>query len=166
MLRAYSFYKQAFAGKLDASGSMYGWTGYTWDKALFPNSKAFLEYVHDQGVLNTLNIHPASGVQVWEETYEAMARAMGMDPTEQRDVAFNLTDTAFTTNWLSIVMKPLVESGVDFWWLDCTHHHSIGGNWTTRFTHTRTAHVTAGLMWCCVVAWQGNKANTVTSRPI
>lgn len=29
---------------------------------------------------NTLNLHPASGIQPWEEKYPEMAKAMGIDP--------------------------------------------------------------------------------------
>ena len=33
------------------------------------------------GLKNTLNLHPASGMQPWEEKYSEMAEAMGIDPT-------------------------------------------------------------------------------------
>ena len=32
-------------------------------------------------IKNTLNLHPASGIQPWEDMYKEMATAMGMDPS-------------------------------------------------------------------------------------
>ena len=49
--------------KQDASGHRLGWTGYSWNKLLFPDPAGFLSSVHDQGLKTTLNIHPASGIQ-------------------------------------------------------------------------------------------------------
>ena len=33
-----------------------------------------------KGLKNTVNVHPASGIQPWEDTYTQMATAMGIDP--------------------------------------------------------------------------------------
>jgi alpha-glucosidase len=40
-------------------------------------------------------MHPASGVQPWEDAYPAMARAMGIDPATQRYVPFDITNKKF-----------------------------------------------------------------------
>ena len=63
-------------------------------------------------------MHPASGIQPWEESYPAMARAMGIDPASGRYVPFNETDKKFITNWFRYTMRPLEEAGIDLWWLD------------------------------------------------
>ena len=44
-----------------------GWTGYTWNKELFPEPKRFLKKLHDRGMHVTLNVHPADGVRGHEE---------------------------------------------------------------------------------------------------
>ncbi len=36
-------------GEKDQSGYQLGWTGYTWNKVLFPDPDAFLKKVHDEG---------------------------------------------------------------------------------------------------------------------
>ena len=56
-----------------------GWTGYTWNRELFPDPDAFLKWLHEQGLHVTLNVHPAEGVRAYEEGYKEMARAMQMD---------------------------------------------------------------------------------------
>ena len=47
-----------------------GWTGYTWNRELFPDPRAFLAGLHERGMLTTLNVHPAQGVRRHEEAYE------------------------------------------------------------------------------------------------
>src|SRR5580658_10370892 len=78
--------------KPDASGHRLGWTGYTWNKLLFPDPGQFLADVHAQGLKTTINIHPASGVQPWEDQYPEMARSMGIDPASKQYVPFDITD--------------------------------------------------------------------------
>lgn len=113
-----TFYKEAAAGKKDQAGMTIGWSGFTWDAHLFPEPTHFLDWCKARNLRNTLNIHPASGMQPWEDKYAVMAVAMGIDPKTQIYVPFNCTDPKFVRNWLQLVMKPLSAEGVDFWWLD------------------------------------------------
>ncbi len=109
----------AFRGnQLDQSGHRKGWTGYTWNRNLFPYPELFLNSIHDEGLKVTLNLHPASGVQPFEEAYPAMATAMGQDPKEQKYVPFQITDRKFVDNYFKILHHPLEKQGIDFWWLD------------------------------------------------
>lgn len=39
-----------------------GWTGYTWNRELFPDPAEFLEWLHGENLKVTLNVHPADGV--------------------------------------------------------------------------------------------------------
>jgi len=104
--------------KVDQSGHYLGWTGYTWDKNYFPDPPAFLTWVHEQGLKDTLNMHPASGVQPHEEQYAAMARAMGVDPGTKKYVPFDIANKKFAENYMNILHHPLEGDGVDFFWLD------------------------------------------------
>ena len=56
-----------------------GWTGYTWNRELFPNPTRFLDNLHTRGMKVTLNVHPADGVRAHEEMYVEMAKALGVD---------------------------------------------------------------------------------------
>jgi alpha-glucosidase (family GH31 glycosyl hydrolase) len=38
-----------------------GWTGYTWNRDLFPDPKGFLAELHKRGLKVTINDHPADG---------------------------------------------------------------------------------------------------------
>jgi len=104
--------------KLDASGHELGWTGYSWNRQLFPNPDEFLAHVHEQGLKATVNIHPASGVQPWEDQYPQMAGAMGIDPATKEYVPFDITDNTLAKNFMDIVIHPLERQGIDFFWLD------------------------------------------------
>jgi alpha-glucosidase (family GH31 glycosyl hydrolase) len=104
--------------QLDASGHKLGWTGYSWNKLLFPDPDQFLKGVHQQGLKATVNIHPASGVQPWEDHYPEMARAMGIDPASKQYVPFDITEKKFATNYMNDMIHPLEQQGINFFWLD------------------------------------------------
>jgi hypothetical protein len=63
------FDPQAQAGVKDQAHQRLGWTGWTFDEHLFPNHTEFLLWCKSLGLINTLNVHPASGIQPWEADY-------------------------------------------------------------------------------------------------
>ena len=95
-----------------------GWTGYTWNKELFPDPKEFMTWLHDHRLKVTLNVHPAGGVQAHEEKYKEMAEAMGRDWEKEEPVNFDVTDQKFLKAYFEYLHHPNEEEGVDFWWLD------------------------------------------------
>ena len=95
-----------------------GWGGYTWNKELFPDPKRFLDELHKRGLATTLNLHPGSGVFSWEDKYEEMANAMGIDPATKKPVLFDPLNPDFVEEYFKILHHPLEEMGVDFWWND------------------------------------------------
>jgi alpha-glucosidase (family GH31 glycosyl hydrolase) len=95
-----------------------GWTGYSWERKLFPDPEGFLAELHRRGLRVTLNVHPADGVRAYEDAYRAMAEALGRDADGDEPIAFDPTDPAFLHAYLELVHHPLEEQGVDFWWLD------------------------------------------------
>ena len=95
-----------------------GWTGYTWNKELFPDPKEFMTWLHDHRLKVTLNVHPAGGVQAHEEKYKEMAEAIGRDWEKEEPVNFDVTDQKFLKAYFEYLHHPNEEEGVDFWWLD------------------------------------------------
>jgi alpha-glucosidase (family GH31 glycosyl hydrolase) len=106
-----------------------GWTGYSWERELFPDPERFLAELHRRGLRVTLNVHPADGVRGYEDAYPAMAEALGRDPSTDEPIAFDITDRAFLEAYFDVLHHPLEEQGVDFWWLDWQQgsHSRIGG---------------------------------------
>lgn len=125
---------------LDQAGHLLGWTGYTWNRILFPEPKEFLSWCEKKGLKTPLNLHPASGVQPHEEKYPEMARAMGIDPSTGKYVPFDITNKKFAINYLKILHYPLEEEGVDFWWLDWQQKHitkipNLNPTWWLNYVH-------------------------------
>lgn len=96
----------------------HAWTGYTWNRDLFPDPTAFLGWVHDKGLHTTLNLHPAQGIQPFEEIYPRFAQAMGVDPEDDEAVPFCITDKKFVQHYFEMLHHPMEDEGVDFWWID------------------------------------------------
>lgn len=101
---------------IDMDWHLKGWTGYSWNRELFPDPQATLAWIHRQGLRTTLNLHPADGVGPHEEAYPAFAAAMGVEPGEA--IPFRSGDPAFARHYFELLHHPLEEQGVDFWWMD------------------------------------------------
>ena len=95
-----------------------GWTGYTWNKKLFPDPKRFLGKLHDRGMHTTLNVHPADGVQGCEEMYVDMAKEMGVDYENEDPVVCDPASPKFMDAYFKYLHHPREAEGVDFWWID------------------------------------------------
>jgi len=94
------------------------WTGFTWDPNLFPNPVDAMGYLKQLGLHVGVNIHDASGVQLFEQYYNEMAKANGINPSTGNPINFNVTSELYMSTLHSIVMQPLLDGGLDFWWTD------------------------------------------------
>ncbi len=95
-----------------------GWTGYSWNTELFPDYRAFLREIKKRDLKITLNLHPADGVRYFEDMYEEMAVAMGVDPKSEKQIKFDIANDDFVNNYFKILHNPYEKDGVDFWWID------------------------------------------------
>lgn len=98
-----------------------GWTGYTWNKELFPDPEGLLKEFDEQGIQVTMNLHPADGVSSVEEHYADFAKWLGREPKtpEDRDtLEWCSSDKQYMMGWYETILRPLEKQGVDFWWLD------------------------------------------------
>ena len=101
-----------------ASGST-GWTGYTFDRELFPDPPAFLKALHEKYKLKvTLNDHPADGIHNFEDSYKDMAKALSLDTSHETPIAFDPSSPNFFKQYLQLLHRRLESDGVDFWWID------------------------------------------------
>ncbi|MBQ2873636.1 MAG: DUF4968 domain-containing protein [Bacilli bacterium] len=69
-----------------------GWTGYTWNRELFPEPKRFLDNLHERGMHITLNVHPAEGVRGFEDCYKTIGTHMGVDVENEEPVEFDIAN--------------------------------------------------------------------------
>ena len=104
--------------KTDPEGQMLGWTGYTWNKSLFPDPPQFFKWTEKEGLKTALNLHPASGVPPMEEKYGAFAAKFGFDTTQKKYIPFDMSNKKWAQTYFNVLLKPMEKMGVDFWWLD------------------------------------------------
>ena len=130
----------------DVFGQRRGWTGYSWNRELFPDPEGFLHDLHKMGYKTALNLHPASGIREYEDCYDTFVKdylsrtteydgpdnyVFGSEPylyagnTEpvgkeghRASVPYRMTQEAWADAYFNSVIRPLENQGVDFWWLD------------------------------------------------
>ncbi len=62
-----------------------GWSGYNWNKTLFPDPDAFLAELHARNISLALNFHPDASIDACQtDYYEGMAKALGVATTNTR----------------------------------------------------------------------------------
>ena len=89
------------------------WTGYTWDRKLFPDPARFFSWAHAQGLAVGLNDHPQGGVEPFEPFRGAFVEALGATP----DV-YDAGNRRYLETNLRFTHEPIERQGLDFWWLD------------------------------------------------
>jgi len=94
-----------------------GWTGYTWNRELFPDPADFLADLHRRGLRTTLNLHPRDGVRAYEEAYPAFCAFLGRK-ADGKQIEFDASSRSFMEGYFQTVLHPMEEDGVDFWWID------------------------------------------------
>ena len=130
----------------DAFGEPRGWTGYSWNRELFPDPEGFLAELHSMGYKTALNLHPASGIREYEDCYDAFVKdylsrtsdydgprdyIYGKEPHQyagvpkpagregySASVPYRMDQEAWADSYFGTVIRPLEHQGVDFWWLD------------------------------------------------
>ena len=104
------------------------WTGWSWNKELFPDPEGFIEWLHSQNLYTTLNLHPADGVYPGEDNYDnlyADLESRGYDMSADslvnqadKTIRWNIENPDFYQAMFKNILRPHEEIGVDFWWLD------------------------------------------------
>ena len=130
----------------DVFGQRRGWTGYSWNRELFPDPEGFLHDLHAMGYKTALNLHPASGIREYEDCYDAFVKdylartadydgpqdyVFGAEPYRyagndkpvgqeghRASVPYRMSQQAWADAYFGSVIRPLERQGVDFWWLD------------------------------------------------
>ncbi len=93
----------------------YGWTGFSWNRDLFPNPDDILEWQHQKGLLTALNLHPADGFRKHEDLYTELVERLKI---ESGVINFEITDSNFMEQYFKLFIECEQKRGVDFWWLD------------------------------------------------
>ncbi len=104
--------------KMDVFGQPVGWTGYTWNRNLFPDPDRFLKFTDKMELKTALNLHPVSGIAPFEDCYNRFAKAYNFDTTGQKHIPFKIEEKKWAQIYFNEVLHPFEKAGIDFWWLD------------------------------------------------
>jgi alpha-glucosidase (family GH31 glycosyl hydrolase) len=108
----------------------YSWGGYSFDRRLFPEPSEVLKDIL-QGELDlavSVNLHDDDGVRPYEEMYAQMCAAMGVDPSSQQTIPFQVcTNRTYVNALEDIVLGDVERQGVDFMWIDWQQGGFEGG---------------------------------------
>lgn len=124
----------------DPMGQWKGWTGYTWNRDLFPEPRKFLEWTNERHLKTALNLHPASGIPTMEERYGEFAKAYGFDTSRHEYIPFNMSEKKWAKTYFDVMLKPMENWGVDFWWLDWQQYlqdktiKNLSNTWWLNYT--------------------------------
>eukprot|EP00928_Gymnodinium_smaydae_P019955 TRINITY_DN17695_c0_g1_i1.p1 TRINITY_DN17695_c0_g1~~TRINITY_DN17695_c0_g1_i1.p1 ORF type:complete len:875 (-),score=72.71 TRINITY_DN17695_c0_g1_i1:168-2792(-) len=109
-------------GTLPADAGCEGWSGFTFNRTLFPDPKRFFDRAHDSGLKMTLSVHMQNGIDHCQDQYLDMAKAMGMsaaDIAAKKTVPCATDDPRFVEAfWRVIAEAPPIAGTADYWWLD------------------------------------------------
>ena len=94
-----------------------GWTGWTWDSTAIADPEGLIDWMHQQGLKVSLNLHPADGVDADEDYFQELRSDMGLGD-DAKVVPWNLSDGKFYHNMFNRIIRARERQGVDFWWLD------------------------------------------------
>lgn len=94
------------------------WTGYSWNKELFPEPEKLLNWLHEKGKKVTLNDHPASGIRAFEDEYDQVAKDLNLNIKKEEPASFDFNSSKYRSVVLKDVYHELQKQGVDFWWID------------------------------------------------
>lgn len=108
--------------------SKFDWTGYSWDRQLFPFPADTLGWLRERGVGACANLHDASGVLASEERFGAFCAALGLDPQRAGSaVPFDLTNRSYAHALSDELLLPLQDDGIVSWWIDWQQGEGRGG---------------------------------------
>ena len=99
---------------------MRGWSGYTWNRTLFPDPDAFIAALHARGISLALNFHPDAQIDACQDEYKPMAEALGVNTAASApplpDIDLAQTNQTYCDAYFTYVMERSAKA--DIAWTD------------------------------------------------
>ena len=89
-------------------------SGFTFDNEKFKNYVETIRYVHSKNFKLGLSINPTEGIYPYEETYNNFKNMVNSD---SEIIPFNAFDSNTYVAYFNLLIKPLLDNGVDAFWL-------------------------------------------------
>lgn len=132
-----------------------GWTGWSWNTSLIPDPKGLINWMHQHNMKVSLNLHPADGVNNYEDNFAQMCADLGKDPGTTTNIPWQLEDYNFYKAMFKNIIRLRESEGVDFWWID----------WQQRLTNNNLAGL-GETFWCNHVFHEDMRLNRPEHRPV
>ena len=139
---------------IDCDWHQNSWTGWTWNKSLFPNPNTLLNWLHTHNTKTALNLHPADGIGQSDDNFAKIRSDMGLDASVTT-VPWQLEDSTFYRTFFKNLMRVREKQGVDFWWLD----------WQQDLTSSYIAGL-GQTFWLNHVFYNDMRLNRIDRRPV
>jgi alpha-glucosidase (family GH31 glycosyl hydrolase) len=91
-------------------------SGFTWEPSNFKSPIDMVNYLHEKGIRVGLNVNPLDGIMPFEVNYEEVRKYL--EASSDGVVPFNVFDPKVIDVYLKILIHPLDEIGIDFFWID------------------------------------------------
>ena len=132
-----------------------GWTGWSWNTSLIPDPKGLINWIHQHNMKVSLNLHPADGVNNYEDNFAQMCADLGKDPGTTINIPWQLEDYNFYKAMFKNIIRLRESEGVDFWWID----------WQQRLTNNNMTGL-GETFWCNHVFYEDMRLNRPEHRPV
>ena len=132
-----------------------GWTGWSWNTSLIPDPKGLINWMHQHNMKVSLNLHPADGVNNYEDNFAQMCADLGKDPGTTTNIPWQLEDYNFYKAMFKNIIRLRESEGVDFWWID----------WQQHLTNNNMAGL-GETFWCNHVFYEDMRLNRPEHRPV
>ena len=90
-------------------------SGFSWNHNNFKTPNSMINYLHSKGIRLGLNVNPLGGLYPTEDNYEQLRQNLN---TEEEVIPFNVFDSKLIDVYLNVLIHPLDNMGVDFYWTD------------------------------------------------
>lgn len=80
----------------------------------FKDYKSFLNNLQNRNLKVTLNLHPADGIRHFEDMYNDVAKAVGIDPETKEDVKFSCKSDDFGMRILTRYTSRMKKTALTF----------------------------------------------------
>lgn len=108
-------------------------TGYTFNSNLINNPFNFISKMHNNGVKVGININPIEGIYPHEQMYKRTLEYIR--PNENGIISFAPFNPIFLDILMKIMLHPLENMGVDFFWLDYPNNERLSHYFLTHYLY-------------------------------
>ena len=102
-------------------------TGFTFNQQLFPNPDHTIEELHKRGIRVGLCINPTNGIYPHEANYKKVSEALGVSGS--KIILFDPLNPKLLDVMFKLLLHPLEEAGVDFFWNDSLGEQQVTKLW-------------------------------------